>query len=43
MFRKIISVTDGKKVKPFNMTTILPMAPTTIDRDIKHDMSQVER
>jgi len=36
---KIISVTDGNTVKEFNITSILPIPPSTNDQDLLHDMN----
>lgn len=40
--KKIISVTDGIKVREFNITAILPIAPRTGDQDLKHDMTTLQ-
>ena len=40
---KIISVTDGEKVKQFNITSVLPMKPRANDTDLTRDMSGIER
>ena len=39
---KLISVTDGIKVKQFNITTVLPIAAETNDADHKHDMETLQ-
>lgn len=39
---KIISDTDGIKIKQFNITSVLPMPPKTNDLDTKHDMNKIE-
>lgn len=38
---KIISVTEGTKVKQYNITSVLPIAPETKDPDLKHDMDSL--
>lgn len=39
---KIISVTHGAKINPFNIALILPIAHYTNDMDLKYYMNQVE-
>lgn len=34
----IISLTDGKTVKQFNITSVLQFAPITNEADLKHDI-----
>lgn len=41
--RKIIHVTDGINVKPFNISSILPMSPNANDIDFKRDMDNIKR
>ena len=38
---KIISVTDGTKVRQFNISSVLPVAPETNDADLKYDMQMI--
>ena len=40
---KIISVTDGRKVKQFNISSVLPIAPQSNDADLKHDMEMIDK
>lgn len=40
---KIIHITYGKKVKPFNITAISPTASAANDTDLKHDINKVDR
>lgn len=41
--KKILSVTDGIKLRPFNITQSIPMAPKRNDQYIKDDMSTIEK
>lgn len=38
---KFISVTDGTKVRQFNINTVLPISAETNDADHKHDMESL--
>lgn len=38
---KIVSVTDGNVVKEFNITSMLPIPPSTTDQDLIHDVETI--
>lgn len=38
----MVFVTDGIKVKLFNISSTLPIAPKTNEGDLKHDMSNIQ-
>lgn len=40
--KKIITVTDGTKLKPFNISAVLPVAPKTNGSDLRHDMNSLQ-
>lgn len=39
--QKLISVTDGIKVKPLHISTVLLIAPNANDSDIRHDVENL--
>lgn len=39
---KIISITDVKRVKQFNIKAVIPIEPQTKDADLKHDMKTIQ-
>lgn len=42
ILKKIISVTDGTKVKPFNISSMLPISPKTNDAELKYEMETTQ-
>lgn len=40
---KIISVTDGTKVKQFNISSVLPITPDTNDNDLNQDITTITK
>lgn len=41
--QKTTSVTDGVKMKSFNISSVLPMTPQTNDTDLKKDLNNIKR